>query len=183
MSTYFNTAETAKMVRTALKEAFPGVKFSVRSHVYSGGSSIDIYWVDGPNAAMVDSVAGTFSGAYFDGMTDYKGSTKAMIDGKMVQFGADFIFTHRSTSLAFMQAAQAAAVRKYGNLVAGVAILESASGAYFDSKDYDACRLVREVASKRTAYLCPRRSKTAGRVIYLGNDGHSDIGALRVDTQ
>lgn len=180
MAIYMSTADTAKMVRTALKEAFQGVKFSVRSRIYAGGSSIDIYWVDGPNSAMVDAVSDTFSGAYFDGMIDYKGNTKAMIDGQVVQFGADFIFTHRKCTLAFMQAAKAAAVRKYGALVAGVAVLESADGsAYFDSSDYDSRRLACEVAHKRTAYLCPRRSKTAGKVIYLGNDGYSQCGALQ----
>lgn len=179
MAVYMSAAETAKMVRVALGEAFPGVKFSVRTSTYAGGASIDVRWVDGPNAAMVDSVAGTFSGAYFDGSIDYKGSTRAMIDGREVSFGADFIHVHRAMSRPFLLAAKAAAVRKYGALVAGVAVLDSVSGgAYFDSADYDAFRLVNEVARKRTAYLCPRRSKTAGKVIYLGNDGYSQCGAL-----
>jgi hypothetical protein len=39
---YLTTAETASLVRAALKDSFPGVKFSVRSHVYSGGSSIRV---------------------------------------------------------------------------------------------------------------------------------------------
>lgn len=181
MAVYMSTAETAKMVRVALREAFPGVKFSVRSSVYAGGSSINVSWVDGPNGAMVDRVAGTFSGAYFDGQLDYKGATKAMIDGVVVQFGADFIFTQRKCTLAFMQAAKAAAVRKYGALVAGVAVLESGGGAYFDSSDYDGFRLANEVANRRTAYICPRRSRTAERVIYLGNDGYSECGALQVE--
>lgn len=43
MTQYMTTAETAKMVRRALGEAFPGVKFSVRSKTYAGGSSNDGY--------------------------------------------------------------------------------------------------------------------------------------------
>ena len=38
---YLTCAETAKLVRSALKAAFPGVKFSVCSSTYSGGASID----------------------------------------------------------------------------------------------------------------------------------------------
>jgi len=179
MTAYMTTAETAKMVRTALREAFPGVKFSVRSSVYAGGSSIDVSWIDGPNARMVESVAGTFSGAYFDGMIDYKGSTKAMVDGVVTQFGADFIFVHRKNSAGFMASVMAAAARRYGALVAGVVVKEGPGYAYLDGGDHEASRLCREIAGKRTAYLCPRRSKTAGKVIYLGNDGYSQTGALQ----
>ena len=42
MTKYFTCAETAKLIRQSLKEAFPGVKFSVRSSTYSGGASIDV---------------------------------------------------------------------------------------------------------------------------------------------
>jgi hypothetical protein len=70
--TYLTCAETAKLVRAALKAEFPGVKFSVRSHTYAGGASIDITWTDGPIAEAVDRVAKVFSGADFDGMIDLK---------------------------------------------------------------------------------------------------------------
>ena len=62
--TYISCADTAKLVRQALKESFPGIKFGVRSSTYSGGASIYIRWTDGPNAAMVESIAGKFSGSY-----------------------------------------------------------------------------------------------------------------------
>ena len=70
MTKYFSTAETAKLIRKALAESFPGVKFSVRSHNYSGGSSINVSWTDGPTAKMVDSVAGLFSGAAWGNLID-----------------------------------------------------------------------------------------------------------------
>jgi hypothetical protein len=38
----YTTVETAKEIRKALKAAFPKVKFSVRSHCYAGGASIDV---------------------------------------------------------------------------------------------------------------------------------------------
>jgi len=67
---YLSCAETAKLVRTALKKNFPGVKFSVRSSVYSGGASIDVSWVLGPTTKEVDSIAGQYESADFDGSID-----------------------------------------------------------------------------------------------------------------
>ena len=67
---YLSCAETAKFVRTALKKSFPGVKFSVRSSVYSGGASIDVSWVLGPTTKEVDAVAGQYESADFDGSID-----------------------------------------------------------------------------------------------------------------
>jgi len=69
---YLTCAETAKLVRLALKREFPGYKFSVRSHVYSGGASIDVDWTDGPTDDAVSAVVRSYSGAGFDGMIDLK---------------------------------------------------------------------------------------------------------------
>lgn len=44
--TYLTVAEVAKLVRRSLNEAFPGVKFSVRSKSYSGGASIRVKWTE-----------------------------------------------------------------------------------------------------------------------------------------
>jgi hypothetical protein len=89
MTTYLSCADTAKLVRAALKETFPGVKFSVKSSVYAGGASINIAYIDGPSAPQVEAVAKAFQGAYFDGMTDYKGCNYNTLDGQAVRFGAD----------------------------------------------------------------------------------------------
>jgi hypothetical protein len=69
---YLSCAETAKLIRAALKKAFPGVKFSVRSSTYSMGASIDVGWTDGPCAKAVEAVTGCYAGANFDGMIDLK---------------------------------------------------------------------------------------------------------------
>ncbi len=69
---YISTTETAKLIRAQLKAAFPGQKFSVRSSKYAGGSSITVYWTDGPTTKQVDAVTGIFSGSRFDGMIDLK---------------------------------------------------------------------------------------------------------------
>lgn len=102
---YLTCAETAKLLRAALKAAHPGVKFSVRSSVYSMGASIDVSWTDGPTADQVDETAKRYAGATFDGMQDlkeYHTDLVAFGDGlpELVYHGADFVFTHRANSTA-----------------------------------------------------------------------------------
>jgi hypothetical protein len=105
---YLSAAETAKLVRSALKEAFPSIKFSVRSKTYSGGASVDVHWIDGPTAPQVEAIAKQYEGATFDGMTDCKSYHEATLDGERVHFGADFIFCTRDDS----EAAIAGAIRR-----------------------------------------------------------------------
>ena len=69
---WLSCAETAKLVRSALKAEFPGVRFSVRSHEYAGGASIDVKWTDGPRARDVEPVAKQYQGGGFDGTVDLK---------------------------------------------------------------------------------------------------------------
>lgn len=97
-------AETAKLVRAAVKEAFPGVKFSVRSHTYAGGASIDVRWTDGPRERDVRPVIDRFAGADFDGMTDMKNYRGPALFGnedgsvECVRYGADFVHGSRTIS-------------------------------------------------------------------------------------
>jgi predicted RNA methylase len=71
-TTTIATVECAKLIRAALKRAFPDTKFSVRSSKYSMGSSIDVSWTDGPTRRMVETLAGQYHGSSFDGMIDLK---------------------------------------------------------------------------------------------------------------
>lgn len=86
MSDYqaIDVTKQAKMIRQALKEAFPEVKFSVRSERYSMGASIDISWTDGPLTRQVDEVVKIFAGATFDGMDDYKGGVIHELEGEQL---------------------------------------------------------------------------------------------------
>lgn len=123
MPDYLSCAETAKLVRGALKRAFPHARFSVRSHVYAGGASIDVRYSGGPCNRFVERVAKQYQGSDFDGMVDLKtpnrhyllpdgsalpssfhrdgtsravGVVQGLPDGaRLVRFGADFIFVHR----------------------------------------------------------------------------------------
>lgn len=111
---YLSCAETAKLLRKALKAEFPGQKFSVRSHTYAGGASIDVRWADGPTQRAVQNVCDLYSGGSFDGMTDMMSYHDSLLMGEdgpqVVSFGADFIFAERSFS---------------AETVAGVAVLIS----------------------------------------------------------
>ncbi len=96
---YLTCAETAKRLRLALTTTFPGVRFSVRSHRYAGGASIDVRWVDGPASAEVQRVGNRFEGATFDAMTDCKDYKTALSEGgQRVQYGADFVCCQRYTA-------------------------------------------------------------------------------------
>lgn len=103
-SKYYTTTETAKLIRKALKVKFPTVKFSVRSSMYSGGSSINVSWIDGPMTEEVNSVVKFYEGASFDGMTDSKSYKSALMvfEGEEfpteIHFGADYVFINRSMS-------------------------------------------------------------------------------------
>lgn len=110
-TTYLTAAETAKLVRKALKSNFPGVRFSVRSDTYSGGASIRVAWIDGPTEKAVDAACSPYVGADFDGMIDLKTHRDPVLlgdeDGNLrsVSFGADFIFTERRYSPAAYRSA------------------------------------------------------------------------------
>lgn len=69
---YIGAVDTAKLIRKALKRRFPGQTFYVRTDTYSGGASIDVYWMDGPTEDQVSDVTGLYEGAGFDGMIDLK---------------------------------------------------------------------------------------------------------------
>ncbi len=115
MGEYLTVAQTAKLVRAALKREFPGVKFSVRSDRYAGGASIHVGWTDGPQTAAVDEVVQPYAGSSFDSMADMKTSNYAWLspdgtaviarDGepvpegaRLVSFMADYVFTEREFS-------------------------------------------------------------------------------------
>lgn len=85
-TTYISAADTAKLVRSALKCHFPGIKFSVKSKTYSGGASINVDWIDGPTRAQVEAVTDNYAGGRFDGMIDmaYSVTHYLMPDGSAV---------------------------------------------------------------------------------------------------
>lgn len=95
---YISATDTAKLMRKALKAAFPGQRFSVRTDLYAGGASINVQWTDGAPRCSVEKVAQRFAGATFDGMTDCKNHHASELDGERVHYGADFVFCRRDHS-------------------------------------------------------------------------------------
>ena len=67
---YSSAKLAAKNIRTQLKRAFPGVKFSVTSDTYSGGDSVDISWELGPTSKEVEAITGQYQRGDFNGMED-----------------------------------------------------------------------------------------------------------------
>lgn len=177
---WISAKDTAAMIRTSLKEAFPGVKFSVRSD----NNAVRVNWIDGPSAAQVEAVANVFKGGYFDGMIDYAGTIQHMINGEVVQFGAKYIFCNRDHSDALIAKAIAAFCRKYaGNLTSGNIDPASLTVEAFRAGNLYALQfprfpdavqcMIRVIAAKISDRIKIEQSKTAGRVICVGDDGYS----------
>jgi len=96
---YESAKETAKKIRKALKAAFPGQKFSVRSKTYSMGSHVAVDYVDGPALADVKAVCKQYESAEFDGMIDLK-TTPGYTDPETGEQcnGADWVNVQRDLS-------------------------------------------------------------------------------------
>jgi peptidoglycan hydrolase-like protein with peptidoglycan-binding domain len=138
---YLSCAETAKLVRAALKKAFPGVKFSVRSSTYAGGASIDVGWVDGPTTKEVDSIGKAFQGATFDGMIDLKSylpnTLVANEDGtyEELSYGSDWVSAQRMYSEATLDAVKAKIAELSGAPFDGNKAYDDVAVSHFDGFD------------------------------------------------
>lgn len=65
---WVSAADISKLVRAAVKKAFPNHKFSVR--ISGSGGVIYVSWVDGPTAQEVDKVISPYETRGFDGSID-----------------------------------------------------------------------------------------------------------------
>jgi hypothetical protein len=184
---YLSCAETAKMLRQSLKEAFPGVKFSVRSSTYSGGESISVRWTDGPNSDQVEEVSGRFEGSYFDGSIDYKGSVYHMIDGEQVRMGTDSVHLNRDYSDAAVARALGIVHRKFIGAGDPPSIDDYHNGRLWSWRSPGGCELYRELSKtlhRHSDRLAGRKSATAGKVMITHDDGYSRMcGAGHSATQ
>ncbi|MDR5832553.1 hypothetical protein P9250_32400 [Caballeronia sp. LP006] len=186
ITNHFTCAETAKLIRQSLSEAFSGVKFSVRSRTYSGGASIYVSWTDGPNAAQVEAATGGFKAGYFDGLIDYQGSIYHMMDGQQVCFGADHIATVREHSDAAVQTAIDRIYRRYkGNFTesgliaptvdqfrSGELYRVQVAGLHWDGAS-NVQTMIHAALAKNSDRLKVTHSKTASRKFVTHDDGYS----------
>lgn len=176
--TYVPAAEIAKLIRQSLKEAAPGVKFSVRSE---RSGSINIGWCDGPSAALVDGLVKKFAGAYFDGMIDYQGTNYLELDGKPIYSGASFIFTERKFSDAAVAKAIVKVARKFSAYRDIPTIEQYRNGDCLNiplagvggfSSEWNWSTQIWRVMAKASDRLALAPSKTADRLKFQGDDGY-----------
>jgi len=111
---YVSVANTAKLVRAALKQAFPGITFSVTSKSYSMGASITVTWVDGPTTDAVDAITAGYRGKGPMDLTDYSPTVYHTVNGRHIHYGADYIHTTREYSVEFAQRVADEMADRYG---------------------------------------------------------------------
>ncbi len=185
-----SVVETARLLRQALKESFPGVKFGIRSSSYANGASVRVNYTDGPTTEAVKTVTDKFDGSYFDGMTDYKGSIYHTIDGEKVSLGNDFVFLNRHDSDV---AVQYAIDKNYEDLKPNFLEMVTSKptvAQYNDGfmrnvplghgfREDDFIRFMRKTLNENTWYFKKqRKSKTADSIVVTGDDGYAQRQAV-----
>lgn len=100
---YVTQAETNKLIRAALRDAFPGIKFSVTG---SGGNATNVTWTDGPAEKTVEEITWRFQGSSFDGQTDMASPIFEVVDGERIHYGCTYVFTRRNYSAEILEQAQ-----------------------------------------------------------------------------
>lgn len=111
---YYSPTETAAEIRKVLAAEFPGTKFSVKTRKYAGGSSVDVYYWDGPAYDAVKRAIGCMHGASFDGMTDSTSHHTSEHNGQKVRWGADYLSVYRNLTREPVEAAAAETNRLFG---------------------------------------------------------------------
>jgi len=163
-------AETASLIRRSLKEAFPDVNFLVRDQSDSGGASVSVEWLDGPNQTQVEAIAHRFRAAYFDSSIHYQGSRLAMLDGCEIRFGTAFVRCQRSFSRTFCEKFLA---RLRGGMK-GLRIAGLDGRAWIDADDFESAVSGHRKMCRHSDRLSLQKSPTAGRVTRIWNDRDSD---------
>lgn len=91
-------ADSNRLMKKALKVAFPGTKFSCRMSRGTGYGNVHVDWTDGPTVEQVQEVTRRFEGQGFDGMTDssYHKPTAIEVAGATFESGLSLILLSRS---------------------------------------------------------------------------------------
>lgn len=96
-------ATAAAAIRAELKNAFPGIKFSVRSETYSGGNSVNVSYIDGIDEKRVEKLLAKYQYGHFNGMEDIYENTNRRDDIPQVKY----LFVRREMSDAVRDAIMA----------------------------------------------------------------------------
>lgn len=166
---YISMNDQAKLIRTSLREALPGTKFSVRQ---SRGGSINVNWVDGPTAAQVDAIVQRFAGGGFDSSQDLAYSVTRYMAAEPVGFIGRYVFTNRRLSRRFIEQRLPRLAARHGIDPAALIIRGADSIGHWLDIDtpqahphvtWDMCGTMnRDLA--RYSEATPRDSRTARRV-------------------
>jgi len=133
-SKYIPVTEVAKLIRQCLKEAFPGVKFRVRSDKYAGGASIGVIWIDGPSTVQVEAITDRFASTYYDMKRDYWEHLRHRLNGDLVSFGSHHVQCHRQHSDAWCAAAIETAYALNQDLLAARGVPAPTVRDFFDGR-------------------------------------------------
>ncbi|PZV02940.1 MAG: hypothetical protein DCF32_14410 [Leptolyngbya sp.] len=101
-------AQRAKKIREQLKATFPGVKFSVRTHNYSGGDSVNVKWEDGPRIDDVKKITSQFESISY-----------CQSSGEILGGGNSYVMVERSFSEAHYAEALKSVCKYWGLEVPG----------------------------------------------------------------
>jgi hypothetical protein len=104
-------ALAAANIRRELAQAFPTIKFAIRSKSYSGGDSVDIRWSLGPTSKAVEAITNKYQEGSFNGMIDlYEYSSDRTFTA--THGSAKYVFCHRDCTVA-QQAIETALAAHY----------------------------------------------------------------------
>jgi hypothetical protein len=152
-ATRLNPKETAKVIRTVLKKAFPETTFRVTTGRGAGVSSVDLSWMDGPTTKEVDAIVGAFEMGRFNGMTDSYDYDKTedrqlLVDGVHYEAGCRYVMTQRRCSAVLARKAVAQLVEYWGGVEYIPEIIEQTSGGWWFANSSDSFKPVREDLAK-----------------------------------
>jgi hypothetical protein len=106
----YDSKESKKLLATALKEAFPGTKFGIKSSWAQYGQGYTVSWVDGPSKGMVDRILAHFVSyqvGELDHSMDFRLPGKKKMardaDGKLAYYGIEKLHTARSLTKDFAE--------------------------------------------------------------------------------
>jgi len=123
----------ASNVRRELKNAFPDVKFSVRTRRFSGGNAIEIEWIDGPTSERVDAIINRYSDGSFDGMVDlYSYNSGAAREFTKRYGSAKYVSGTRYYTCAALQQAADSVAQEWG--VETPAVMGEDGNAYIEAE-------------------------------------------------
>ena len=99
---WYTCVETARLIRQTLRARFPGVTFSVTSHLYRRKQPVGtvmVRWQGGPMTRAVQRVAGRYEGVNLDPLTSQKITRVVLLDGYLCHLGAEFVFCERAKAV------------------------------------------------------------------------------------